>query len=142
MNSRIFIGGSIAIILAVIFVKLYQFTKHGKSRSKEQILEECFGVPTYVSTLSLTDVRDWIKARGYLLTTNSKAVVLKVNDETLKSIGKDLGLCGSADNYLIIAIVDESEKGIKASSLVKYEYLENQLNKMLENGKGVLVIER
>ena len=146
MNPKILIGGGIGcIILAVLIAKLIQYAKSQKSQSNknfDEILEECFGVQTYASVLSITEVRDWINARDDLLTETSKAAVLKVNEKALKTIGKDLDLGDFADNMIVIAIVNENDKEIKASTLIKYGNLDNKLNEMLENGDGVLVIER
>ena len=115
--------------------------KSEKAVSPTKVLEECFGAPMYTKILSVTEVRDWVNTRQDLLTAKSKAIVLKVNDETLKNIGKNLNLGSEAENMIIMAIVDESNNEIKESALLKYEQLEDDLEKLLGNG-GFLVIEK
>ena len=140
MNPTIFLGGVGCVALGVVFDRIYLHVKSEKTVSRTKVLEECFGAPMYTNILSITEVRDWVNARQDLL-TESKAIVLKVNDETLKNIGKSLNLGSEAENMIIMAIVDESNNEIKESALIKYEHLEDGLEKLLGND-GLLVIEK
>lgn len=78
----------------------------------------------YTSSFSLNEVRDWIKARQDKLENGAKAIILKANSETLHKIGKDLDIGKGIENNLVIAIVDETNKSISDSVLVRYESLD------------------
>ena len=140
MNPTIILGGVGCVALGVVLDRIYLHMKSEKAVSRTKVLEECFGAPMYTKTLSTTEVRDWVNTRQGLL-TESKVIVLKVNDETLKNIGKNLNLGGEAENMIIMAIVGESNNEIKESALIKYEQLEDDLEKLLGND-GFLVIEK
>lgn len=134
----IMVGGiAIGIILDRIMIAI----EKNRKQEKEQILEECFGEPMYASTFSMSEVRDWIKAREFLLQNGAKAIVLRANSETLHKIGKDLDVGNNLKNNIVIAIVDEASKKISDSVLVKYETLDAKLEEVLNNGNGVLVVE-
>jgi hypothetical protein len=89
----------------------------------------------------MEEVRDWIKAREESLKNGAKAVVLKVNKDTLKQIGKDLDIKDGDKKNLVLAIIDKDSKDITESLLVKYETLDKKLEDALAKGNGVLVVE-
>lgn len=134
----IMVGGiAVGIILDRIVVAIME----NQRLEKEKVLEKCFGEPMYTSTFSMSEVRDWIKARESLLQNGAKAIVLKVNSETLRRIGKDLEIGNNLKNNIVIAIVDEASKDISDSVLIKYEILDTKLEESLNNGNGILVVE-
>lgn len=132
-----FAGG---ILVGVIAEKLVQKMKENQKIEHTKLLEECFGEPIYASTFSLVEVRDWIKERQEIIQNGSKAIVLKVNEDTLTSIGKDLDIGNSLVNFLVIAIMNTETKEISDSLLVKYEELDQALEQALSKGNGVLVV--
>jgi hypothetical protein len=134
----IMVGGiAVGIILDRIIVAVMENQK----LEKEKILERCFGEPMYTSTFSMSEVRDWINARGSLLQNGAKAIVLKANSDTLHRIGKDLDIGNNIKNNIVIAIVDEASKNISESVLIIYETLDAKLDEALSKGNGVLVVE-
>lgn len=134
----IMVGG---IALGIILDRIIVTVMENKKIEKEKILEKCFGEPMYTSTFSMSEVRDWIKARESLLQDGAKAIVLKANSETLRRIGKDLDIGNNLKNNIVIAIVDEAGKNISDSVLIKYETLDGKLEEALSYGNGVLVVE-
>lgn len=134
----IMVGG---IALGIILDKVIVTVAENKKIEKEKILEKCFGEPMYTSFFSMSEVRDWIKSRETLLQNGAKAIVLKANSETLKSIGKNLDIGNNLKNNIVIAIVDETNKCISDSVLIKYETLDARLDEALSKGNGVLVVE-
>lgn len=134
----IMVGG---IAIGIILDRIAVAVMENRKLEKEKILERCFGEPMYTSSFSMSEVRDWIKARESLLQNGAKAIVLKANSETLRRIGKDLDIGNNLKNNIIIAIVDEASKNISDSVLVKYETLDAKLEEALSNGNGVLVVE-
>lgn len=129
------------IALGVIIDRLIIAISENRKAEKERILEKCFGEPMYTSSFSLNEVSDWIKTREEMLQNGAKAVVLKANSETLQGIGKDLDIGNNLKNNIVIAIVDESNKNILDSVLVRYDSLDTKLEKSLDKGNGVLVVE-
>ena len=134
----IIIGG---IAVGIILDRIAIAIKENQKLKKEKILESCFGEPMYTNTFSMSEVRDWIKARESLLQNGAKAIVLKANSETLHRIGKDLDIGNNLKNNIVIAIVDEASKNISDSVLIKYETLDAKLEETLRKGNGVLVVE-
>ena len=129
------------IALGVIIDRMVIAIAENKKDEKEKIVGNCFGERMYTSSFSLNEVRDWIKARQDKLENGAKAIILKANSETLHKIGKDLDIGKGIENNLVIAIVDETNKSISDSVLVRYESLDEKLEHALNNGKGVLVVE-
>lgn len=132
------VGGA---VLGIILDRMVIAYSENQKIEKEKILETCFGEPMYTSMFSINEVRDWIKVRESLLQNGAKAIVLKVNSETMKTIGKDLDIGNGLENNLVIAIVDESNENIADSVLVRYETLDGKLEEALSKGNGVLVVE-
>lgn len=67
---------------------------------------------------------------------------MKINDNTLKSLGKELNIGFELENMMIVAIVNTQSSYIIDSVLIKYETLDQNLEKTLAKGNGVLVVER
>ena len=136
-------AGGIAVGAAVggIVHKMIVQAEKNKKSERAKLLENCFGEPMYTNTLSMTEVKDWIKAREEKIKSGSKAVVMKVNETTLRNIGKDLDIGDGVDNNIVIAIVNSATKEIDDSTLIKYEKLDSNLESALSKGNGVLVVE-
>ena len=134
----IVVGG---IALGIVLDRIVITIAENRKLEKEKILERCFGEPMYTSSFSMSEVRDWIKAREEKLQNGAKAIVLRANSDTLQRIGKDLDIGSNLKNNIVIAIVDETNKNISDSVLVKYETLDAKLEEALNKGNGVLVVE-
>lgn len=134
----IVVGG---IAAGIILDRIIMAVIENRKLEKERILERCFGEPMYTNTFSLSEVRDWVKARESLLQNGAKVIVLKVNSETLHRIGKNLDIGNNIKNNIVIAIVDEASKNISESALIRYETLDEKLEEALSKGNGVLVVE-
>lgn len=134
----IMVGG---IALGIVLDRIIIAIMENKKLEKEKILEKCFGEPMYTSLFSMDEVRGWIKSRENLLQNGIKAVVLKANSETLRGIGKELNIGNNLKNNIVIAIVDEANKQISDSVLIKYEMLDMKLDAALSKGNGILVVE-
>lgn len=134
-------GIAVGIVIGSIMEKSIMQIRENKKNERSRILEECFGKPMYASKFSMNEVRGWIKSRKERLESGAKAVILKVNAETLKQIGKDLDIGNEMEKNMVIAIIDETTKNIEDSVLIKYEVLDANLEAALEKGKGVLVVE-
>lgn len=130
-------GTAIVIILLALLIKKLKEMQDIKS---ENVLVQCFGEPTYSNKFTLNQVREWLKTRSELISRGCKALVLKANRETLKTIDKDVNIGSDVDNYIVIAIINQTSRSIEDSVLVKYESLENSLEELLAKGNGTLVI--
>jgi hypothetical protein len=138
MNSVLFLGGvAVGVVLDRILIR----AQDTKAESPTRVLEECFGAPVWADTFTIKDVRDWVKAREEQLTGHSKAIVLKANEDTLKSIGKEIHIGSSVKKFIILAVYDEAKNEVATSSLIKYGHLDDQLEAALANGNGSMVIE-
>lgn len=134
-------GIAAGIIIAIVIERIVHKSQKEKTMDPAKILEECFGKPVYSSTFSMEEVRSWIKERMEYLNKGSKAAVIKANEESLRSVGKDLPIGNDDSNSLILAIFNMSTKEIEDSVLIKYEMLEHTLEQALERGNGVMVVE-
>ncbi len=133
------VAGGVAI--GIIIAKIVMQMKENQKLERKKILENCFGAPMYTNYFSMSEVREWIKGREDKLKTGAKAVILKVNRDTLQKIGKDLDIGEGIDDNIIIAIVNETNNDIEDSILVKYEKLDEALENALSKGDGVLIVE-
>lgn len=137
-----FVGGiAVGIAAGIIIDRILASISEKRKVDQDKILENCFGEPMYASSFSMGEVRDWIKSREEMLKNGAKAIVLKANSETLQRIGKDLAIGKDLKNNIVIAIVDETNKNITDSVLIKYETLDEKLEEALDKGNGVLVVE-
>lgn len=134
----IMVGG---MAVGIILDRIIAAVMENQKQEREKILERCFGDPVYASTFSMSEVRDWIRARESLLKNGAKAIVLKANSETLHKIGKDLDIGNNLKNNIVIAIVNETSEDISDSVLIKYGMLDMKLEEALSNGNGILVVE-
>lgn len=129
------------VVLGILIEKALAMSKENKAVDKEKLLEECFGEHMCVGKFSLVQVRDWIKAHQENLNNGSKALVLKITPETLKSIGKNIEITDNMDDYLAIAIINSNTEQMESSILVKYKELDEKLEEILAKGDGTLVVE-
>lgn len=126
-----------------MFCAYFNFqTRPSKSKDKTKILEECFGEPMCTNTFTIDEAKEWITVRKEHLENGAKAVIMKINDNTLKSLGKELNIGSEIGNMMIVAIMNTQSSHIIDSVLIKYETLDQNLEKMLAKGNGVLVVER
>lgn len=107
-------------------------------QNRTDALRACFGEPVSATRFTLQEVKEWIHVRKDQLVGDTKAAVVKVDGNTMKSLGKDLDTRG-VENYLVLAIM-AGDKQITDSLLVKYEKLDQELEDTLAKGNGVLVI--
>ena len=99
----------------------------------------CFGEPMSATKLTFQEVKEWIQARKDQLVDGAKAAVVKVNESTMKSIGKDLDTKG-VENYIVLVVMT-GDKQIADSLLIKYETLDRELEDALAKGDGILVVK-
>lgn len=107
-------------------------------QSRTDALHACFGEPMIATTLTFAEVTDWVQSRREQLVGNAKAAVVKVNEKTMKNLGKDLDTKG-VENYIILVIMNE-DKRLTDTLLVKYEKLDQRLENAIAKGNGILVI--
>lgn len=129
------------VALGIVLDRIIQYIKNNQQLKYTKVLEDCFGEPMFTNTLSVSDVRDWSRAREDMLKTGHKIVVMRAIPDQLKELGKELNIGKGIDNYLIMAVVNEESKEIAESMLVKYERLDDGLNDQLNKGNGSMVIE-
>lgn len=140
--DAVYIGASIVggIVIGIIIEKALTKMREDKEIEREKLLEECFGEHIYAGTFSLAQMRDWVKSRNELLKNGAKAFAMKINDETLTKLGVQVQLGKEMENFLVIAILNEAEKNMVDSVLIKYENIDSQLDRLLEKGNGMVVI--
>ncbi len=134
-----FAGGAAT---GVIIYKIIIGVNNNKNKDKSKILEECFGKPMWATNFTIDEAKEWITVRKQHLENGAKAVIMKINDNTLKSLGKELNIGFELENMMIVAIVNTQSSYIIDSVLIKYETLDQNLEKTLAKGNGVLVVER
>ena len=134
-----FVGG---VAIGIIIDKIVEKVKLDSKLKFSEALEACFGEPMYTNNFTIKDVRDWIKAHEDALTGNTKAVIMKAKPEILKEFESSLDFSNGVENTLIIAIINNDEKKIEASLLVKYEKLDGALETTLEKGDGIMIVEK
>lgn len=127
---------AILAFLAWLIIKLKELYK----LKNQNTLENCFGEPLYSDLFTLREAKQWIKEREDKIKNGNKAIVLKANQDTLKSLGKDLVLESTDTDFLVIAIVNHDTKKIDDSVLIKYNSLDDELESFLAKGNGVLVV--
>lgn len=133
-------AGAVGAAVGVLLEK-FVFTKiqEGDILRRTEALRVCFGEPMSATKLTFQEVNEWILARKDQLIDGAKAAVVKVNESTMKSIGKNLDTRG-VENYIVLVIMS-GDKQIADSLLVKYETLEQELEAALAKGNGVLVVK-
>lgn len=124
-----------------VLLDKFVFTKMQESgiQSRTDALRVCFGEPMSATKLTFQEVKEWIHARKDQLIDGAKAAVVKVNESTMKSIGKNLDTRG-VENYIVLVIMS-GDKQIADSLLVKYETLDQELEDALAKGNGILVVK-
>ena len=138
---RWFTSLACGVALGIVIDRIILYFKSNQELKYSKVLEDCFGEPMYTNTFAISDVRDWSKAREEQLKEGHKIVVLKAVPELLKDIGKELEIGSGLDNYLVMALVNEENKEIVDSLLVKYEKLDTMLEEQLKKGDGSMVVE-
>lgn len=129
-------GAAIGVALEkFVFAKM----KADGIQSRTDALRSCFGEPMSATMLTFAEVKEWIQARKNQLVDNAKAAVVKVDENTMKSLGKDLDTRG-VENYIVLVVMT-GDKQISDSLLVKYEKLDQELEGALAKGNGILVVK-
>lgn len=123
-----------------VFLDKFVFTKMQENdiQNRADALRACFGEPMSATKFTFLEVKEWIHARKDRLIDDAKAAVVKVDRNTMKSLGKNLDTRG-VENYIVLVIMT-SDKQIADSLLVKYEKLDQELEDALAKGNGILVV--
>lgn len=126
---------------AGVLLEKLVFTKMQENdiQCRTDALRKCFGEPVSATKFTFSEVKEWIYARKDQLVNDTKAAVVKVNGNTMKSLGKDLDTRG-VENYIVLVIMT-GDKQIADSLLVKYEKLDRELEDALAKGNGILVVK-
>ena len=127
------------VAAGIVLEKALSKMQESKVMGRAEALRACFGEPMCTTTFTFAEAKEWIKARESALSGGSKAIVAKVNSNTLKGLGKEMNIDG-VENYLIMAIVSK-DNDIQDSVLIKYERIDQELDTALEKGNGALVVE-
>lgn len=134
-----FAGG---IVVGAAADRLAVRRKESKIERRRRILYSCFGDPMFAGTFSLSEARDWVKARSEQLEEGCRAVVCKASNRNFKMLHQELEIDLDKEQYLIVAIVNDNDKdNIRESLLVRYDRLDAKLENALSKGDGVLVVE-
>lgn len=129
-------GAAIGVALEkFVFAKMQE----NGIQSRTDALRACFGEPMCTTKLTFLEVKEWITERKDQLVDNTKAAVVKVDENTLRSLGKNLNTKG-VENYIVLTIMTD-EKQILDSLLIKYEQLDTELENALAKGNGILVVK-
>lgn len=129
-------GAAVGVLLdKFVFIKMQE----SGIQSRTDALRVCFGEPMSATKFTFQEVKEWIHARKDQLVDGAKAAVVKVNESTMKSIGKNLDTRG-VENYIVLVIMT-GDKQIEDSLLVKYETLDQELEDALAKGNGILVVK-
>lgn len=129
-------GAATGVLLEkFVFAKM----KENGIQSRTNALQACFGEPMSATKFTFQEVTQWIHARKDQLISGTKAAVVKVDENTMKSLGKNLDTRG-VENYIVLAIITRDNQ-ITESLLIKYEKLDQELESALARGNGVLVVQ-
>lgn len=129
-------GAAVGVLLdKFVFAKMQE----SGIQSRTDALRACFGEPMSATKFTFQEVKEWIQARKDQLVDGTKAAVVKVDGNTMKSLGKDLDTRG-VENYIVLVIMT-GDKQIADSLLVKYEKLDQELEDNLAKGNGILVVK-
>ena len=147
-GNRLWITVTVVLALAAalgFWARKFFIRKSDPCIDLEKLLTDLFGQAVYSVTFSLREARDWIKARQDKLNAGKKAVVCKINSQTLPMFGlelKKLNLKIDSTQFLVIAIMSQNDsEDIIDSLLVKYKTLDAKLEEALAKGKGTLVVK-
>ena len=128
---------------AAVGVALEKFVfanmKENGIQSRTDALRACFGEPMSTTKLTFIEVKEWIQSRKDQIVGDAKAAIVKVNENTMKTLGKDLDTRG-VEQYLVLVIMT-GDKKISDSLLIKYEKLDQDLENALAKGNGILVVK-
>ena len=131
-------AGASAVITALIL--LLKSKNQTPSLTDEEVLKTCFGNPIFVDNFSFQETKKWLLDRKDKLENGHKGIVMKATPEALRSFGSKYEIKMSAENYLIIAVLNTATKEISDSVLIKYSMLDQNLEQSLAKGNGTLVI--
>lgn len=137
MGVTRFVVGSVAVSAFVCWL-IIKLADSEKSVNEIDSLKQCFGEPLHSSYFTLDQTKNWIKARKNQLCLGEKALVMKINSETMKKIGYSLKFKNEIEKYLLLAIVSDND--VSDTLLVKYELLEPKLEELLAKGNGTLIV--
>ena len=129
----------VGITIGVVATSLIIANNKRHKQEDKDALIKCFGEPMYAGEFSFEEAVSWISKRKNLLSDSVKAVITKIKPELLEKIGAKADINGEVENYLLMAILNE--KTIVESVLVKYEQLDDELEKRLLSGEGTMVVE-
>lgn len=129
-------GAAIGVALErFVFAKMQE----NGIQSQTDALRACFGEPMCTTKLTFLEVKEWITERKDKLVDDTKAAVVKVDENTLRSLGKSLNTKG-VENHIVLTIMTD-DKQILDSLLIKYEQLDLELENALAKGNGILVVK-
>lgn len=129
-------GAAVGVLLdKFVFAKMQE----SGIQNRTDALRACFGEPMSATRFTLQEVKEWISARKDQLVGDAKAAVVKVDGNTMKSLGKDLDTRG-IESYIVLVVMT-GDKQIVDSLLVKYEKLDQELEDALAKGNGILVVK-
>lgn len=129
-----------SVLLCAFMYWLVTKINEDENENQEEILKSCFGEPLHTDEFTLFQAKKWLGARKSLLDSGSKAIITKVNTDTMAEYCKEFKINVTIDNYLVVAVMDVHNHEIEDSLLVKYNSLEEKLEKLLEKGNGTLVV--
>ena len=147
METGIRFYAVVTAVLALVAVLVWKFLHRpiDPGIDLEKVLTDMFGKAVYSVTFSLREARDWIKARQDKLNAGNKAIVCKINSQTLPMFGlemKKINVKIDSTQFLVIAIVSQNDnEDIIDALLVKYKTLDAKLEEALAKGNGTLVVE-
>jgi hypothetical protein len=76
-----------------------------------------------------------------LLKSGYQIIAVKAVPEQLSKLVEGLEIGKGIDNYLIMAVINETTKEMTESMLVKYEKMSEDLEELLEKGNGFVIIK-
>ena len=130
----------VGVVAGILIAKAMEQSKTNEVVDKEKLLEDAFGEHITLSTFSLMQAKDWIKAHKDSLDSGAKALVLKITPKTLKDLNINAQISSDMDNYLAIAVVNTATSQMLDSILIKYDELDEKLEELLAKGDGTLVV--
>lgn len=136
-------GVACGVVLGIALDEGIRHMKTEREIQSKKVLETCLGEPMCTDTLTLEQIRDWVKEREKPLKEGHKVIVAKATSNKLKTLGLNMNLGDDSDHYMIVAVINTSkpEHTVTESLLIKYEKLDDMLQNCLNPGDGILVVE-
>ncbi len=141
------IGSIVGFIVVKILVKPSNGEQVPPVSPVENMLTDIFGKPMFAAIFTLAEARDWIKARQEKLKSGNKAVVLKINANSLEMFWQELrkiniNINSKDEQFLVVTIINtNSNDDIIDSLLVKYKKLDEKLESLLSRSNGKFIVE-